>query len=66
MLKVYVWRLRKVYPVLVPLRLYDQRMRQGGKGFSVLSDVVQILNARWFGVEKRVFLRKALVQSMSV
>ncbi len=54
-LDVCVWRLRKVYPFLIPLRLYDQRVRQGGKGGSILSDIAQVLHALGLGAECRVF-----------
>jgi hypothetical protein len=65
-LEVCVWGLRKVYPFLTPLRLYDQSVCQGGEGCSILSDIAQVLHALGLGAECRVFLRKALVQRMGM
>ncbi len=41
-------------PFLIPLRLDDQRVCKGGKGGSVLIDIVQVFHVRGLGAEYRV------------
>ena len=54
-LKVHVWGFWEIYPFLLSLGLYNRRVGQGSEGRSVLSDIVQVLDALGLGAECGVF-----------